>query len=154
MNPYEVLGVAPTATPEEIRRAWQALARQHHPDHGGDAATMQTINEAWAVLGDARRKAAWDATEAPVAPEPDVGADDDLDVDVYDDRPYVEPARRPLDVAPVALFALAVAIGCLGVALDEPAMLGAALFVFFMSCLAVVATALLVMRRTARSGRR
>lgn len=30
--PYEVLGVAPTATPEEIRAAYQALVRQYHPD--------------------------------------------------------------------------------------------------------------------------
>jgi curved DNA-binding protein CbpA len=29
---YQVLGVAPSATPDQIRRAYRALAKQHHPD--------------------------------------------------------------------------------------------------------------------------
>ena len=38
MTHYEVLGVAPTAPIAEVRHAYVALARQHHPDRaGGDA---------------------------------------------------------------------------------------------------------------------
>ncbi len=33
----ERFGVAPTATPDEVSRRWRRLARQHHPDRGGDA---------------------------------------------------------------------------------------------------------------------
>jgi hypothetical protein len=67
---YEVLGVPPTAARADVRRAFLALARREHPDvHAtADAATrrsaqarMQAVNDAWAVLGDTQRRAAYDA---------------------------------------------------------------------------------------------
>ena len=33
---YEILGVEKNATQREIKKAWRKLARQHHPDRGGD----------------------------------------------------------------------------------------------------------------------
>jgi hypothetical protein len=41
---YATLGVAPTATLDEAKAAFLALARKHHPDTGGDAETMARIN--------------------------------------------------------------------------------------------------------------
>ena len=32
-NPYEVLGISPTATNEEVRDAYRALAKKYHPDN-------------------------------------------------------------------------------------------------------------------------
>jgi hypothetical protein len=57
---YEVLGVAPSATADQVRAAYRAAARDHHPDAGGDAGRMQAVNAAWRVLGDPVRRAAYD----------------------------------------------------------------------------------------------
>lgn len=49
---YVVLGVSPSATPDDVDEAYRKLARKHHPDRGGDEATMKEINNAY----DAYRK--------------------------------------------------------------------------------------------------
>ena len=60
---YEILGVAATASRDEIRRAYLAGARRLHPDTGaGDQRGMQVLNEAWTVLRDPRRRGAYDRT--------------------------------------------------------------------------------------------
>ena len=61
---YQLLGVAPTASVDEIRAAYRRLARALHPDaHGGIAApAMASVNEAWRVLSDPGRRANYDAT--------------------------------------------------------------------------------------------
>jgi curved DNA-binding protein CbpA len=64
---YEVLQVDRRAEPEVVRAAYRALARKNHPDFGGDARRMASINEAWAVLGDPGRRAAYDAEPEAVA---------------------------------------------------------------------------------------
>ena len=64
---YEVLQVHPRAEAEVIRAAYRTLARKYHPDHGGDAARMIALNDAWDVLGDPVRRAAYDATLRPAA---------------------------------------------------------------------------------------
>jgi hypothetical protein len=61
-NHYDVLGVPASATPAEVRAAYRAAARDHHPDAGGDPARMRAVNVAWAVLGDPVRRAAYDRT--------------------------------------------------------------------------------------------
>lgn len=37
MNPYEVLGISPDATPEEVKSAYRRAAKEHHPDRNGDS---------------------------------------------------------------------------------------------------------------------
>ena len=69
---YQRLGVAPTATQPEIRAAYRDLARLHHPDvSDADAdAAMVAVNEAWYVLRDPARRAAYDATMRSARPTP------------------------------------------------------------------------------------
>ncbi len=45
-NPYETLGVSPGATPEECRQQYRKLAKEHHPDRGGDPAHMAQLSAA------------------------------------------------------------------------------------------------------------
>lgn len=75
---YEVLGVAITATPNDIRKAYQALARRWHPDlsaHLTDSAQHATANERFKLITaayntlnhpDQRRK--YDATRQSARP--------------------------------------------------------------------------------------
>jgi molecular chaperone DnaJ len=60
-----VLGVAPNASTAEIKAAYRALVKQHHPDAGGDEHTILALNAAWEVLGDAQRRAQHDCLRAP-----------------------------------------------------------------------------------------
>ena len=60
---YEVLGVSRSATSEELKSSFRRLARQYHPDVNGspDAEErFKEINEAYAVLSDDQRRAAYD----------------------------------------------------------------------------------------------
>jgi molecular chaperone DnaJ len=61
---YEVLGVGRDASPDDIKRAFRALARKHHPDaNRGDSGAeerFKEINEAYSVLSDPERRANYD----------------------------------------------------------------------------------------------
>ncbi len=60
---YARLGVARDASVEEIRKAYRKLARKYHPDVSKEPdaeARIKDINEAWSVLGDPEKRAAYD----------------------------------------------------------------------------------------------
>lgn len=61
MNPYEVLGVAPDAKVDEIRRAYRSRAMECHPDReGGDETEFKKLQEAYDILLDEERRAFFD----------------------------------------------------------------------------------------------
>jgi molecular chaperone DnaJ len=60
---YEVLGIARTATEDEIKKAFRRMAKQYHPDANkeqGAEARFIEINEAYEVLSDPQKRAAYD----------------------------------------------------------------------------------------------
>lgn len=59
-SPYEVLGLARDATPEQVRSAWRAACLRHHPDRGGDPERFREALAAFELLSDPTRRAAVD----------------------------------------------------------------------------------------------
>ena len=60
---YKILGVERGASPEEIKQAYRKLARKYHPDVSKEVDAerrFKEIGEAYAVLKDAEKKAAYD----------------------------------------------------------------------------------------------
>lgn len=60
---YRTLGAAREASADEIRKAFRKLARKYHPDVSKEAdaeARMKEVNEAYAVLSDPEKRAAYD----------------------------------------------------------------------------------------------
>lgn len=82
---YAALGVAKSASPEELKAAYRRLAKEHHPDLHPEkdksraAEKFKAINEAYEVLSDPKKKArydeigpGWDSQQAP-GPAPERG---------------------------------------------------------------------------------
>ncbi|MBY4595097.1 DnaJ domain-containing protein [bacterium BD-1] len=81
---YDTLGVEPTAGEAEIKTAYRRLARKYHPDvskEKGAEERFKAINEAYEVLRDKEKRAAYDQLKAQgyrpgeeFRPPPDFGA--------------------------------------------------------------------------------
>lgn len=169
MTHYEVLGVAAGAGPDEVRAAYLRAARIHHPDRVAEdrraereaaEARMRDVNEAWRVLGDPDRRRDYDARlRRPPEPGADRGfqpfdLEDDPDPREAPDQPYRPPREsagdRMVTMAPATLFATSIAGLLAGFIFSSPALLALAGVSFILSCVAVVAVALLSLARAAR----
>ncbi len=66
-DPYSVLGVAKTASDDDIRKAFRKLAKKHHPDlNPGDKAAeakFKEISQANDILSDPEKRRRFDAGE-------------------------------------------------------------------------------------------
>lgn len=186
MTHYEVLGVSRAATAAQVRRAYLDLARRHHPDFhtstGGSSLAaaereMQRINEAWLVLGDPKRRGAYDLelheTEPPspvwdpksgrahpdFVPLHDDDDDDDdhagrpgygrFDPDDDDDTPYegARPVPRWQQLLPVGLLLTAIATMLLGLVVNLPPLLGLGVMLLVVAGLSFVVTPMLAVMR-------
>lgn len=58
---YEILGIQKTASKDEVKKAFRKLASKYHPDKKtGDEAKFKEISEAYATLGDDKKRSEYD----------------------------------------------------------------------------------------------
>lgn len=173
---YEELGVAPTASSAEIRSAYVALARRHHPDRMGTsaevvraeaAARMARVNAAWTVLSDPARRAAYDAriggpsvtTSGAHVRDPDSSfqpfdTGDDVDPRLLDDTPSGAPSiPRAFAMAPAVLAAVGVVMVFGGAFLGYGGILVVGFFVLAVSGLSFLALPFVALINASRSDR-
>lgn len=60
MQYYELLGITPDATEDEIRRAYRRLSLKHHPDRGGSTDIYQKAKEAYDTLSNTQTRMVYD----------------------------------------------------------------------------------------------
>lgn len=181
MRYYAELGIASTATPAEVRRAYLALARRHHPDRLGDrspgerarsAARMARVNEAWNVLSDPSRRAAYDraidVASAPagthgatvrdvgdtfVAFDPE-GRGDATDPRLEsDDASSARPVHRIAALAPAGLAASAVAASIVGLFLQVPVLFAVGFVLGVLAVLSFLFVPFLALAEASRADR-
>ncbi len=59
-NPYNILGVSPTASTDDIKKAYRALAMRHHPDRNPNSnaeVRFNAIKKAYELLSDSQKRA-------------------------------------------------------------------------------------------------
>jgi hypothetical protein len=134
MNYYQLLGLKPTASPDQIRHRYRELSRDFHPDTSSlppaiAVVKFQEINQAYATLSSPQKRILYDqslgyANVAVVTPLPPLyqkpsGRSVSTDQPVYSSRAYLDPNDRPLSGGELfALVMMAVTLlGCLLLAL-------------------------------------
>ena len=171
---YAELGVPATASPAEIRAAYVALARRHHPDRMGTspegvraeaAARMARVNAAWTVLSDPHRRAVYDAQVGVPAStgahlrDPDSSFQpfddsDDVDPRLLDDTPSGAPSiPRAFALAPAVLATVGVVMVFGGAFLGYGGILVAGFFVLAVSGLSFLALPFVALINASRSDR-
>ena len=107
MNPYQVLGLQPGASGDDIKRAFRRLASENHPDKNpGDTAKeaqFKQINEAYQMLGDESKRHIYDTRGAR---PPHINIDDIFSVMNQDfgsifNHPPIYPGRKVPQQPPV-----------------------------------------------------
>jgi DnaJ domain len=171
VNYYELLGIEPSASTADIRRAYVARARRHHPDLEADPARrrdaerrMQRLNEAWSVLSQSDRRAAYDRRiglpppgHVPRRPWVPVEPDDFDEVDprdLLDDTPIGDGAHMPrvLQLAPPLLVVGAVLGVLIGAVTAIPGVLALGLVAGLLGIMLFLFAPFFAVLRSARSG--
>ena len=66
---YDVLGLDKGASSGEIKKAYHKLAREHHPDKGGDPEKFKKVQEAYEILSDPEKRSNFDRFGSAEAPQ-------------------------------------------------------------------------------------
>lgn len=108
---YAILNIAPTATARDIARAYRSLLRTHHPDTrqknddgdpagAGDVQELHAIMQAYVVLSDPAKRAAYDRSRRTAAQSTPAGQP--VNVRIHRAAPApTSRAQPPLVAGPV-----------------------------------------------------
>jgi hypothetical protein len=122
---YALLGLHPSASSLEIRRAYRELSKRYHPDTtdlSTDTATrkFQQLNEAYATLSNPERRVLYDQKIGysrlnVIQSPPDLNIPVDQPRRTYRSSAYLDPTDRPLSAGELfALFILGLTfLGCI-----------------------------------------
>ena len=122
---YELLGLHPSASPVEIRRAYRELSKRYHPDTTDlpaltATAKFQQLNEAYAILSNPERRVVYDQKIGysrinVIQTPPNFHSLQDQTRPKYSSSAYLDPNDRPLSAGEIfALFILGLTfVGCL-----------------------------------------
>jgi DnaJ-class molecular chaperone len=66
---YDVLGLSKDASHDDIKKAYRKLAREHHPDKGGDPEKFKKVQEAYEILSDPEKRQNFDQFGTPDGPQ-------------------------------------------------------------------------------------
>jgi len=69
---YSVLGVSKDAEASDIRTAYKQLAKEHHPDKGGDPEKFKELSQAHEILSDPQKRRTYDMTGS-ISDQPEQG---------------------------------------------------------------------------------
>lgn len=96
---YAILGIPKNASPDEVKKAFRALALRYHPDRNpGDAEAerrFREVAEAWDVLGDAETRSRYDRLGPLFTPSGRPPRPDELNEILFDALNGLFGRRRP-----------------------------------------------------------
>ncbi len=127
-NYYALLGVHPSASPIEIRRAYRESSKKYHPDTttlptSTAKAKFQALNEAYAVVSNPDRRLSYDRqvgySRVVLVQPPEHFQSFKPRVDKYRSSAYLDPTDRPLSGGELFALLMLVAtfLGCLVLAI-------------------------------------
>ena len=65
---YRILGANENTSPSDLDRLYKRIAGKRHPDRGGSEEEMKSLNEAYSILKDEKKRREYDAQRATAAP--------------------------------------------------------------------------------------